>query len=305
MKTTDSHIPHEPATRGYVESASSEQSHRLHELGQLLSPVPAPLALVIPSFLSVIAAVEAVHRENKGHCNLDPQKVRFKSDGTVEVSILNMSLSGSTVVLSSAKYTAPEMVEEAGEPVYSALLDSYVLGFVFYEILLGRNLFEKEFQDVSLQGEWGWLTWHADKSRQARPLNELVNGFPSTLSRLIDGMMAKDASERITDLKEIAEMIAVSSHATMVFRNLSASQNGGETFPPQREAAYQKADAFWRRFMTLAGRLQKALTARISHRGRAPAGVSATHQSFEQRGENFSAQSHNSTNRRKSSGVER
>jgi serine/threonine protein kinase len=305
MKTTDSHIPHEPELGGQTEQASSEQSHRLHDLSQLLSQTPAPPALVIPSFLSVIAAVEAAHRENKGHCNLDPQKIRFRSNGTVEVSILSMPVSGATVVLGSAKYAAPEMVEESGEQVYSALLDSYVLGFVFYEILLGRDLFEEQFQDVSPHGEWGWLTWHADRSRRARPLNELVNGFPSTLSRLIDGMMSKVASKRITNIKGIAEEIAVSSHATMVFRNLSASQDGSETFPPQREPAYQKADAFWRRLMALAGALQKSLMTRISHRGRAPAGASVAQQPFEQRGTASSAQPHSSPNRRKSSGVER
>lgn len=305
MKITDSHTPHKPEIgKGHTAQVSSESIPRSHDLSQLLSSAPAPPALVIPSFLSVIAAVEIAHSENKGHCNLDPQKVRFRSDGTVEVSILSMPMSGATVVLSSAKYTAPEMVEETGESVYSALLDSYVLGFVFYEIFLGRDLFEKQFQDVSPQGEWGWLTWHADKSKKAKPLNELVNGFPSTLSRLIDGMMAKKASERVTDLKGIAEMVALSSHATMVFRNLSASQKSNAAFSLQREPAYQRADAFWRRFMAVVGSFQKALVAYISHRGRALGNVSPAHEPFEHRGTSSSMQSHNSPHRRKSSGVE-
>jgi serine/threonine protein kinase len=299
MKTTESQIPHNQASGASKEQFSSEQGQRLHDLGQLLSQTPAPPALVIPSFLSVLAAVEAAHRENKGHCDLDPQKVRFRSDGTVEVSILSMPVSGATVVLRSAKYSAPEMVEETGEPVYSALLDSYVLGFVFYEILLGRDLFEKQFQDISPQGEWGWLAWHADKSRRARPLSDLVNGFPSTLSRLIGGMIAKEASERVTDLKGIAEIISVSSHATMVFRNLSASRGHNEALLPRREPAYQKVDAFWKQFMALVADLQKAFLARIVHRGRAPALASAVQQSLEHGKANSSAQYQNSPSKRK------
>ncbi|WP_157466953.1 hypothetical protein [Edaphobacter aggregans] len=159
-----------------------------------------------------------------------------------------------TFVLSSSKYSAPEMVEETERELENACLDSYVLGFVFYEIFLGTNLFGQQFQDVIGHGDFGWLSWHADKTRHAKPLYELLSGFPSVLSSLIDGMMTKEALDRITDLDRIADTIGGASQATMLITNLSALQHGDQSYAPLRQSFLQKVDSFWRRLMSAARR---------------------------------------------------
>jgi serine/threonine protein kinase len=252
MTNNDGRIPLGLTFTNRTAPANSEQQHSGHNLNQLLSSDPALTELVIPSFLSVIAAVEEARRENKGRCNLDPRQIFFLSDGTVELSILAPPESGMTVILSSSKYSAPEMVEETTGQTDSDLLDSYVLGFVFYEILLGKELFEQQFQDVISHGRFGWLTWHADKAKRAKTLSELVSGFPSVLSSLIDGMMAKEASKRITDIHRIADTIGGASQATMVISNFSKWQDGREAAAPPKVSVSQRVDAFWRRLMSAA-----------------------------------------------------
>jgi serine/threonine protein kinase len=144
------------------------------------------------------------------------------------------------------------MVEETTEPTDSALLDSYVLGFLFYEILLGKDLFDREFEHVISHGRFGWLTWHADKAKRAKPLSAVISGFPSVLSSLIDGMMAKEASERITNLHKIADAIGGASQTTMMMSNLSSWQDGSEAGAPLRLSVTQKVDAFWRMLVSTA-----------------------------------------------------
>lgn len=235
-----------------------------HNLSQLLSSAPAPTGLVIPSFLSVIAAVQETQSANKGPCNLDPRRIFFRSDGTVKLSHLTPLESGMTFVLSSSKYSAPEMVEEMERAITNADLDCYVLGFVFYEILLGKDLFERQFQDVTGHGDFGWLSWHADNTKHAKPLFELISGFPFVLSSLIEKMMTKKTSERITDLDRIADTIGGASHATILITNLSELQHGDESYAPLKQSFLQKVDAFWRRLMSAAPRsLQKPLWERM------------------------------------------
>jgi serine/threonine protein kinase len=180
-----------------------------------------------------------------------------------------------TVVVSSSKYSAPEMFEEAAESVDNSSHDSYVLGLVFYEIFLGRDLFEKQFQEISGQGEVGWLIWHADKTKRAESLSDLISGFPYILSRLIDGMMVKEPSKRITDLNKVAETIASTLQATAVYSTLAASHVGDEPFTPQKPSVRQGFVDIRNWFTTSPlGGLWKALLGRISRGQHEPARAS-------------------------------
>jgi hypothetical protein len=243
----------------------SEQKRKARDLRQLLSSTPAPPELVIPSFLSVIAAVEEAHRANREALNLDPREIRFRSDGTAEVSVSNAPASGLTVVLGSSKYSTPEMFEETAGPAANGPRDCYVLGFMFYEILLGVEIFEEQFKDVHQKGELGWLTWHADKTKRAKPLSELISGFPYTLSRLIEGMMAKELSQRTTDLGKISQAIAGALQATQVYSGSAGLHAGDE---PLHGWAQSRKIGVLRGWLALSSRggLWKALLSRISPR---------------------------------------
>jgi serine/threonine protein kinase len=185
-----------------------------HNLRQLLSATPPPVEGVISSFLCVISAVEAAHQDNRRHRNLKPEKIMFSAEGIAEVPTQVAGNAGATVVSSSPKYAAPEGFEHSQNAPDCRTLDVYVLGFMFYEVFLGRDLFEAQFQDVNRQGDLGWLLWHADQSKRAKPLANLIHGFPQVLSDLIDRMIAKEPTERITELKEITQMLAGALEAT-------------------------------------------------------------------------------------------
>jgi hypothetical protein len=240
----------------------SERKRKARNLSQLLSSEPASPEQVIPSFLSVIAAVEAAHETSKEPLNLDPREIRFRDDGTAEVSVSNTPSSGLTVVLGSSKYSTPEMFEEAAGSD-NGPRECYVLGFMFYEILLGADIFEKQFQDVHQRGELGWLTWHADRAKHAKPISDLISGFPYSLSRLIEGMMTKEVTARTTDLKKVSQAIAGSLQATQVYRGSSGLRAGDESFAQGRAQSWKTG--VLRRWLGLSSRggLWKALLSRL------------------------------------------
>jgi hypothetical protein len=308
MTNGDGGIPLGSTYKGRTVPTYSQQQGNSYDLSRLLSSEPAPTGLAIPHFLSVIAAVEDVRRENKGLCDLDPRRIVFTGDGTVELSILPPPSSGMTVVLTSSKYLAPEMVEDVTGQNDSCLLESYVLGFVFYEIFLGRDLFEQQFQDVSGHGKFGWLAWHADRLKRAKPLKEIISGFPSVLSQVIEGMMAKEAVERITDLHRIAATIAGSSQATMMISNLSALQGGDEVRASPWISVPQRVDMFWRRFVgTAHSALRKLSWHRIfARKHEQPFSAHNARQFFRRREteQSSSPRAYQPPNTRKGSGVE-
>jgi serine/threonine protein kinase len=310
MTKKDGWIPLGSTLKDRTAPDSSEQQRKDHDLSGLLSSEPVSTGSVTPIFLAVIAAVKEAHAENKGSRNLDPRKIRLKSDGAVELSNLTPLASGMTFVLSSSKYSAPEMVEETAGPIDSGVSDSYVLGFVFYEILLGKNLFEQQFKDVSGHGEFGWLTWHADKTKRAKPLSEVISGFPPMLSNLIDGMMTKDASERIVDLDRIADTIGGASNATMVISNLSALQAGDKAWSPPKISSSQRVDTFWREFTSKVCSGLRGVFGSHPSTGRhkqTPSSVHDAKQSFKQEEATriHPIKAYGSTNTKKGSGVER
>jgi serine/threonine protein kinase len=121
------------------------------------------------------------------------------------------------VVFGSPKYATPETLQRGEGSEDCEPNDSYALGFMFYEILLGRKLFEAEFHDVYQQGEFAWLIWHADKSLRAKSLSELIEGFPHALSVLIEGMMMKDTAARTKDLRAVRNILANALQVTRVY----------------------------------------------------------------------------------------
>ncbi len=219
------------------------------DLSQILEFEPSPPHLVIPIILSVVAAVKLAHGSEKGPCNLVPKQVLFRDDGAVELSHSPKFASDKTSVLGSSKYSAPEMANETVQAPDIALLESYVLGFIFYEILLGSKLFGEQFQDVTGHGEFGWLMWHADRTKRATPLCNLLSGFPFVLSNLIDGMMSKDTSERITDFDRIADTIGNASQATTLITNLSELRGERGSYVPLGMSVLQNIDKLWRKLI--------------------------------------------------------
>jgi len=199
-------------------------------LSDLQSAVPAPPAMIVPVFLDVITAVDALHRKYKTVSNLKPDKIVLLSNGKVIIEPQSQLSAATAKALPSLKYSSPEMLEEVQGVYAPNVSDSYVLGFMFYEILLGRDLFQRQFAEVLREGEIGWPWWHLDQYRPAHSLSSQINDFPSALSRLIDGMMNKRPAERMSDLRSIWETLAGSLKAAGIPKEVSTKEHRRKTW---------------------------------------------------------------------------
>lgn len=205
-------------------------------LSDLADVAPGSHLMVVPIFVKVVAAVETVHRAQLRISHPDPHEIVIQSDGKVSISPRERHFEGMTLAVASFKYTAPELLLQSAETVMPAAADSYALGMMFYEILLGRHLFQQQFAETSRRGELGWMQWHTDQSRRAKPLHELLEVFPPALSRLIEAMMEKDVAKRNIELAEIAETLSDSLKTTAVLSGLSALRGEAQKHGTQRMA---------------------------------------------------------------------
>jgi serine/threonine protein kinase len=186
-------------------------------LAGLLSVHPAKLDVVLPCFIKVIEAIEDTHANDRRHRSLEPQKILFNREGKALVPSYEVRGVEDTMIFGSPKYSAPDCFQEQSTTKNCAARDIYTLGFIFYEIFLGTKLFDPQFVDVDKRGPLGWLAWHSNAANRLLPVSELVPGFPQMLSGLVEGMMAKDLTNRIGDLRKIAATLANAFEVTRVY----------------------------------------------------------------------------------------
>ncbi len=208
-------------------------------LSDLLTAEPAPSAKLVSTFLKSAAAVEELHRRCDSPCNLDPSNVVLLMDGEVVLKPVVKLSEAATIALPSLKYSSPEILEEISGEYGANVSDSYILGFVFYEIFLGRDLFRQQFAEVIQEGEIGWLRWHLDQNKCALPLSSQLRDFPLALSRLIDEMITKKPAARLTNFRSISDTLAGSLNATVSIANISSFRIEGRALKKRRSQISQ------------------------------------------------------------------
>ena len=211
-------------------------------LEQLLGKQPPTLAgylqdetpeldRVVSAFVSTVRALIAVNEEKGRSDALIPQNIHFDQVGKATIQAPPSSSAQATTVMSNPRYAAPEMFSEkaaAGDSSTNAA-NVYALGVMFYEILLGRKVFEHNFPDQ--QNDIDWMRWHADLESKAPPLKSLLPDCPAALSDLLESMMDKHVEKRPADLNEI------------LGRLRSVAQRANKTVVLQRPAAPAAAPA--------------------------------------------------------------
>jgi len=250
-------IPHESVERKPKPVAAAQSSSEdpdqqvVKRLEALLGKQPESLAgylaeespevdQVIYGFISATEALLSLYASGGKTGGLAPQNIRFDRLGKASVQAAppaSTSLQGATSFgsLGSPRYAAPEMFKETstGSSAPAALPDIYAMGFMFYEILLGRKLFSQTFS--SQRSDLDWLRWHSDSKSEAPTLKSVLPGRPVALSDLLQSMMKKEPGARPSDLKDIAtrlRSIAQQSSRTVVARKASASGDV-KPAPPQ------------------------------------------------------------------------
>ena len=194
-------------------SSSNRQATGFYSLRQLVREQPIDVDSVLPKFIKILSVVEKAHEQGKQHQQLRPDNIRLNEKGDARIPLL-VSASVEKTAYSSPKHAAPEDFETDPGISVCQSRDAYVLGFMFYEILLGRSSFRTEFAEVYERGDVGWLHWHADKNKSAKPLAQLIKGFPCGLSDLIRQMLIKDPQLRTADLQAIKRWFAFSRQLT-------------------------------------------------------------------------------------------
>jgi serine/threonine-protein kinase len=165
----------------------------------LLGDDPADLHDVLGLMGECLRCLINLEAAGSSHEPLSPHTLRLTPSGRIEISPHGPAGERDTVLVSSPKYTAPEMIRgrPLTTPAARVQADLYALGFVIYEFLLGRRLFHAEFPGLDDRGAGlGWMEWHTDPSRKLRPAATLVPGVPAPFSQLLDRLLDKDPGKR-------------------------------------------------------------------------------------------------------------
>jgi serine/threonine protein kinase len=205
------------ANESEVENQAIEKRRRqARPLAKWMADEPRPIEELLPLMVSVLEAIAAANATEARFCSLNPSKILVREDQSVKLATREPRELGKTFDLGSAKYTYPEFFGEAA-PGTPAGANVYIAGFIFYELMLGRKMFDAQFKDVEESSNLGWLTWHADLTKRAISLNEM-NRYPSFICRIVDRMIEKDLTNRLTDVNGIARLFASVSNATVVYQ---------------------------------------------------------------------------------------
>jgi hypothetical protein len=211
----------------------------LHKLQGAHPSDPAALA---PVLTSVLRGLTRVHEAGLKHQQLTPETIGLGTGGEAIIDLLAPENAESTMAICVPKYSAPEAFHPEAAFSDCARLDSYVLGFIFYELFVGRDLFEQIFTGLGDEGSAAWFAWHADGNKRPPALATLLAGFPQPVSEAIDGMMAKDPAGRLCDFGRINRMLDCAA-ATVILPVVGGTATVAKDVPEVRPAARLSEDS--------------------------------------------------------------
>lgn len=186
---------------------ASAAGPRSTTLASLLQDDPPIVKAVLPTLADLLQAVE---RANVGIGNLDlsPQAIELTSKGKILIPVLPEPEWNRTLLIASPKHISPEtFLERTAGASEREASEVYVVGFMFYEILLGKRIFSLEFDGFQGPDQYLWLSWHGDLDRLARPLHQVIPGYPERVSETIGRMIEKRPEKRFRSLREAREAV--------------------------------------------------------------------------------------------------
>ncbi|MCI0622945.1 MAG: serine/threonine protein kinase [Acidobacteria bacterium] len=178
-------------------------------LASLLQDDPPFAKAVLPTFLELLEAVERAHGENRS-LDLSPQAIELTPTGKILIPELPEPEWNRTLLIASPKHISPETFLErtAEADPERQTSEVYVLGFMFYEILLGKRVFDLEFDGFQgAEQQYLWLSWHGDLNRRARSLREVIPGYSEPISDVVQRMIEKRPEKRFGTLREAREAL--------------------------------------------------------------------------------------------------
>ncbi|HYZ87456.1 MAG TPA: protein kinase, partial [Bryobacteraceae bacterium] len=129
---------------------------RDQNLTNLLADSPGDPAKVVAIFVRVLKKLAEIHDRGLHHPELAPRRIHITPDGRIEIRTSATPTPHESMAIREPKYSPPDLfqVNDAGA---HASADLYAIGFMLYEILVGRKLFQEQFGPIEeIGGEIGW-----------------------------------------------------------------------------------------------------------------------------------------------------
>ncbi|MBN1555309.1 MAG: protein kinase [Phycisphaerae bacterium] len=193
---------------------------RLAEAG---GPIEAKAALLI--LFRLAAALHDVHGEGIVHRDMKPSNI-ILTEGLkpkiIDFGVAAFGNEDASMPLATTKYLAPELYSR---PDADARADLYSLGFITYEMLLGRPKFNEIFEDVVRDPHSAalrWMKWHGNEAVAAPPLHEVNPAIPRPLSDIVARLIEKDPIKRYPSAEELGK--AIKLHFSARFRRTPAGE---------------------------------------------------------------------------------
>jgi len=155
--------------------------------------------------------LEALHSRRIVHRDICPENLLVTRDGMVRITNLACAAHEGDSTPPPAitpKYAAPE-IQAAGE--HDARADIYGLGFLIYELSVGRVVFRAHFADPMSElphDDDFWRQWHCDLAAALPDATTLNPTVPPALSSILRKMTAKDLDHRLSSGREVLEMLS-------------------------------------------------------------------------------------------------
>jgi serine/threonine protein kinase len=183
-----------------------------HTLETLLRESDGPIEVkaTVLILFRLAAALHDVHGEGICHRDMKPSNV-ILTEG-LRPKIIDFGVAAATggeasMPLATTKYLAPEVYEDR---TVDGRSDIYSLGFIVYEMLLGRKQFHEIFADVVRDRHSEavrWMKWHGNEQVTAPLLHEVNPAVPLALSRIVDRMIHKNPDQRYASTEELGRDI--------------------------------------------------------------------------------------------------
>ena len=218
------------------------------DLAQQLSRGAVPLDQALPIARQVAEALEAAHEQGIVHRDLKPSNIKVRPDGTVKVldfglakaltpaavtavdgtaspTVTSPAMTQMGTIIGTAAYMSPEQAKGRQADRRS---DVWAFGAVLYEMLTGRRVFDGDDIAETL----------AAVLRQDVDWTKLPTSTPTSVRRLLERCLDRDARRRLRDIGEARIVLEDPAAAT-----LGAATTAATLAPPR---------PVWRRAMPVA-----------------------------------------------------
>ncbi len=183
------------------------EGQSLQKLLDTRGPIPEREAAAIGR--DIACALAVAHRRGIVHRDLKPANIFLHDRGedhpVVKVVDFGISknilthegtLTDAGTTVGSPAFMSPEQVR--GERDLDGRTDLWALGVIMWEMLAGQRLFDGRTHEVLKQV----------LSAPIKPLDSLVRGIDPELSRLVHGLLERDAGARLASAGEVARRLS-------------------------------------------------------------------------------------------------